>query len=159
MATLRWQRGEVRKELPIGGIDGRIGEETSIDGFSNIFNLSDLFVKESWWRWFIDGSSLISNWEKCSQIRTLQCNCCCQASYLENIQDAKILRNGRGTFRVVCPTNKEQWSMWFLSLEQVFVSIDQGSESPAMIWARSSSWNDVSPEYLDIQLVRGKKNR
>ena len=32
--------------LPIGRIDLRVGEETSIDGFSNIFNLVDEFREE-----------------------------------------------------------------------------------------------------------------
>ena len=45
------------KTLPIGGINGRIGEKTSIDGFPNILNLLDLFVKESRRRGIIDGNS------------------------------------------------------------------------------------------------------
>jgi len=55
--SVKHDRGDGSEKLPIDGIDGRIGEKTSIDGFPNILNQLDLFPKESRRRGIIDGSS------------------------------------------------------------------------------------------------------
>jgi len=64
--------------LPIGWIDSRVGEETRIDRFPNIFNLNNMFGKITIRRFIADHCSFF-NWDHLiDQFWPNLFDCCCQ---------------------------------------------------------------------------------
>ena len=66
----------------MGGIDVRIGEETRMNRFSNIFNLLDMFDEDVLRRCCTDHGFIIFDPSILNQFLSMLFDCCCQTESL-----------------------------------------------------------------------------